>query len=94
MNTLFKMLILTSIVSIGITSTAFAQTSTSTLNPSVTLGTVGKTSPYGPAPLAKLNPTTLLQKQQEKQQLNTLKHQPDQQQNNQQQASQNQQQNQ
>ena len=94
MNTLFKMLLVTAIVSIEITSTAFAQTSTSTLNPSVTLGTVGKTSPYGPPPLTKLNPTTLLQKQQQKQQLNTLNNQPDQQQNNQQQTSQTQQQNQ
>lgn len=84
MKSLFKLLAITSIVSIGITSTVFAQSSTSTLNPSLTLGTVGKTSPYGPPPLAKLNPTTLLQKQQQKQQLQILKNLPDQQKNDQQ----------
>ena len=94
MNTLFKILIVAALISIGMTSTAFAQTSTSTLNPSVTLGSVGKTSPYGPPPLAKLNPTTLLQKQQQKQQFQTLKNMPDQQKNDQQNSQTQQQQNQ
>ena len=84
MSKLIKTFFMTFVVCVEVTPIAFAQTSTSTLNPSVTLGTVGKTSPYGPPPLTKLNPTTLLQQQQQKQQLQTLKNQPDQQKNDQQ----------